>query len=305
VSVRILQWGCGAWGTNVLSDLRELGANVLVLARSDVSAQRARKGGAGVVRGICEAREVDGVVIVTPVEHHAEAIRASAPLGCPIFCEKPLVSDPSDEASLTELCGRRLFVMHKWRWHPGIERLSALAADGTLGRVQGVRSTRLDWGSFHPGIDALDTVLSHDLSIGIGILGAIPPVAAARGTRDPRVADGWAEASILFADSTGPRLAIEVSTVSAHSLRRTEVTGELGSAVLPEPDAEAVELLVHGGDLERPPRLERLPLEREWPLKRELRDFVAHCAGGPPPRATASEGFAVVRAIADARAALG
>ena len=305
MSVRVLQWGCGAWGVNVLRDLRALGAEVIVLARSEDTAGRARAGGAEVVRRLDEAGNVDGVVIVTPAEHHAEAIRLSASLQCPIYCEKPLVIDPADEVELMELCGERLFAMHKWRWHPGIERLANLAAEGALGEVEGVRSTRLDWGTFHSGVDVLETVLSHDLSIGFGILGSIPPVTAARGTRDPRLPGGWAEASILFAGAIGPRFSVEVSSVSAHPLRRLEVTGTLGSAVLAEPEAEAVELLIHGGDLERPPTRERLPLEREWPLLRELRDFVTHCSGGPAPRATAAEGFAVVRAIAEVRASLG
>jgi predicted dehydrogenase len=301
VSVRILQWGCGNWGVNVLRDLTELGAEVTVLARTEATAERARTGGAAVVFALEDAGSVDGVVVVTPAQQHADAIRASAPLGCPIFCEKPLVTDPSVGEELSELCGGRLFVMHKWRWHPGVEHLARLAANGTLGEVRGVRSMRLDWGSFHPGVDALDTALSHDLSIGHGILGSIPPVAAASGTVDPRVPGGWSEASVLFAAASGPRLAVEISSVSAHALRRVEVTGTLGSAVLPEPEAEAVELLVHGGDLEHAPRRERILIEREWPLLRELRDFVAHCHGGPPPRATAEEGFAVVRAIAEVR----
>jgi predicted dehydrogenase len=206
---------------------------------------------------------------------------------------------------LTDLCGERLFVMHKWRWHPGVEAIARVALEGMLGEIRAVRSFRLDWGSFHPGVDALDTALSHDLSIGFGILGSIPPLAAAAGTPDPRVPGGWAEASALFAADGSPRLAVEVSTVSAHPLRRAEAHGTLGTAVLPEPEAEAVELLVHGGDLEAPPKRERVPLEREWPLLRELRDFVAHCGGGPPPRAGAAEGFAVVRAIAAVREHLG
>jgi predicted dehydrogenase len=170
--------------------------------------------------------------------------------------------------------------------------------------VESVRSFRLDWGSFHPGQDALDTALPHDLSIGFGILGSIPGVAAVRGTPDPRVPGGWAEASILFAGTAAPRLVVEVSTVSAHPLRRVEAHGTLGSAVLADPEADAVELLVHGGDLGAAAARERVVLEREWPLLRELRDFVAHCAGGPPPRAGAAEGFAVVRAISEVRQAL-
>jgi hypothetical protein len=53
------------------------------------------------------------------------------------------------------------------------------------------------------------------------------------------------------------------------------------------------------------PERREIPLAHDWPLLRELRDFVEHCAGGPPPRADAAEGFQVVRRIADLRAALG
>jgi predicted dehydrogenase len=305
MSVDIVQLGCGHWGANVLRDLRSLGATVTVVARGQASVERAQAGGAArIVRALDEVARADGVVIVTPAQHHAEAIRAAAVLDCPIFCEKPLVTDPAQEVELTALCGERLFVMHKWRWHPGVEALARLAAERELGEPRGVRSLRLDWGNFHPGVDALDTVLTHDLSIGIGILGALPPLAAAAGEADPRVPGGWAEATVLFCGGDGPRLAVEVSTTNASPLRRVELIGSHGSAVLPHPEADALEVLIHDGDLEREPMRERLPLEREWPLLRELRDFVAHCAGGLPPRADAAEGFAVVRAIAEVRRAL-
>jgi predicted dehydrogenase len=175
---RILQIGCGHWGKNVLRDLVELGASVTVLARSEATAERARAGGAAaVVSGVAEAGEVDGAVVVTPAPHHAQAIEELAPLGVPIFCEKPLVTDPADGQRLLELCGERLFVMHKWRWHPGIEALARLAADGTLGTPAGVRSYRLGWGPFHFRVDSVDTLAPHDLSIAIAVLGHLPPVA--------------------------------------------------------------------------------------------------------------------------------
>ena len=54
MSVRILQWGCGAWGANVLRDLRALDARVTVLARSEETAARAREGGAQVVTNLAD-----------------------------------------------------------------------------------------------------------------------------------------------------------------------------------------------------------------------------------------------------------
>ena len=195
--------------------------------------------------------------------------------------------------------------MHKWRWHPGVERLAALAAEGALGEVTGVRATRLGGGDAHAGADSLDTLAAHDLSIGLAVLGGLPAVRAAHGTRwpgDPGV--GWVEATAVLADPGRPGLIVDVSAVGAQRLRRIEVTGTRGSAVLPEPEAPALLLRRHAGTVDGTARAEDVPLDREWPLRRELRDFLAHCRGGPPPRATAAEGFAVVQRILDIRAEL-
>jgi predicted dehydrogenase len=301
----VVQIGCGRWGRHVLRDLKLLGARVTVVARSDASVQRARAGAAdAIVATLDDVDAADGAVVVTPAPDHARAILDAARLRCPIFCEKPLVTDPADESRLVEAAGDRLFVMHKWRWHPGIEALASLAASGELGAIEGVRTTRLGWGPFHFLVDAVDTLVPHDLSIAIAILGELPPVAFARGTPYPGLPGGYTEISAALAGPRGPRVTIDASSVSAHRQRRVEVTGTLGSAVLPDPEAEAVQVLLHGADFGAPPREERVELDREWPLIRELRDFVAHCGGGPPPRATAAEGFAVVRAIGALRAAL-
>jgi predicted dehydrogenase len=130
-------------------------------------------------------------------------------------------------------------------------------------------------------------------------------VAVARGTRYPGLDGGWADCSALLVEDGGPYVELACSSVSAHRLRRVEVVGSFGSATLDDPEAEQVEVLLHGGDLDRPPQRDAVTLAREWPLLRELRDFLAHCEGGPPPRATGAEGVAVVQAIAELRAALG
>ena len=43
----------------------------------------------------------------------------------------------------------------------------------------------------------------------------------------------------------------------------------------------------------------------EWPLLAELRAFVGHLEGGPPPRSSAADGAAGVRALAALRALAG
>jgi predicted dehydrogenase len=305
MGVHIVQVGCGRWGANVLRDLKQVGATVTAVARSEASVARARERGADrIVERLEDAGPADGIVIVTPAPDHARAIRDAAALGVPIFCEKPLVTDPSVAGELLEATGDRLFVMHKWRWHPGVEALGELASSGRLGEITGVRTTRLGWGPFHFRVDSVDTLAPHDLSIAIAVLGELPPVLAARGTPYPGLERGWAEISAMLAGPSGPRVMLECSAVSAHRLRRVEVTGTLGSAALADSEAPFVEVLTHGGELEGEADREEIELEREWPLLRELRDFVAHCGGGPPPRATGAEGFTVCAAIEELRAVL-
>lgn len=304
MALDILLYGCGRWGAHVLRDLRELDARVTVLARSPATRDRAAAGGAARIVGSLAGAgaAVDGVVVVTPASQHADAILEVAPLGCPIFCEKPLTVDLAQRDAILAACGARLSVMHKWRWHPGVERLAALAADGAIGDVTGVRATRIGGGDAHVGADSLDTLAAHDLSIGLAVLGHLPAVRAAHGTRwpgDPSV--GWVEATAILADAGGPGLVVDVSAVGAERLRRVEVTGTRGSAVLPGPEAPAVLVRRHTGEVGADAEVVPVPLEREWPLRRELRDFLAHCQGGPAPRATAAEGFAVVERILDIR----
>jgi hypothetical protein len=62
-------------------------------------------------------------------------------------------------------------------------------------------------------------------------------------------------------------------------------------------DGYADHVFVKRGDDEP----EERPIAPEFPLLRELRAFVEHLDGGPPPRSSAAEGAAVVRLIARLR----
>ena len=47
------------------------------------------------------------------------------------------------------------------------------------------------------------------------------------------------------------------------------------------------------------------PISTELPLLRELRAFVEHLRGGPPPRSSAREGAEIVETIAELRSLAG
>jgi predicted dehydrogenase len=279
--------GCGRWGAHVLRDLRSLGCDVPVVARSDASVVRARTGGAStVVPRVGELGEVDALVVVTPISTHAAVLGEALELGVPVFVEKPLCDDVDDAERLVALAPARLFVMDKWRYHPGVRALSEIAATGRLGRTHGLRTIRAQPDNAHAE-DAIWVLAPHDLAIALEVLGDVPrPVAAAGVWLEDRLVTLHA----LLESHRGWHVA-EISGRASAVERRVELHCDEGLAVLGGGWDEYV--LVHTADGVS----ERIETPGELPLLAELRAFVGHVGGGPPPRSSVAEGAKVVRAI--------
>ena len=72
--------GCGRWGRHILRDLRELGCEVPVVARSEASIDRAHEGGAStIVASVEDLAGSDGIVVATQTTRPAS--RNARPTG--------------------------------------------------------------------------------------------------------------------------------------------------------------------------------------------------------------------------------
>jgi predicted dehydrogenase len=281
--------GCGRWGKHILRDLCALGCEVAVVARSAESRAGAEAGGAAsTVGSIGELPEVDGIVVATPISTHAAVVEEALALGVPVFVEKPLTDDPAAAEGLAAAADRRLFVMDKWRYHPGVELLGELARSGELGQVIGLRTTRIGW-ERPRDVDHVWVLAPHDLATGLEILGEIPAPRSAVASRG----------ALLGLLGEHPWQALDLSGRSQKRRREVVLVCEEGIAVLDDSYDDHVSVVHSEGE----PELR--PISTELPLLRELRAFVEHLAGGPPPRSSADEGVAVVRAISELRALAG
>jgi predicted dehydrogenase len=285
----VLLVGCGRWGRNILRDLCALDRPVIVVDSSP-EARCAAAPLACAAQSSFEVREpISGAIIATPASHHAEAIERVAPLGKPIFVEKPLACRIEDAERAFAVAGSRLFVMDKWRYHPGIEALASLAASGELGPVRALRTCRLGWGHAHDDVDPIWTLLPHDLAIVREIFGHLPPALEAVAERAAgRV---WGMSARLGPDSP---CALEVSARRPEHRRRIEVAFDGACAVLDGARDDAIEIRSDAGS-------RMVEVSREPPLKRELAAFVAHLDGGPAPKSSARDGVDSVRRICELR----
>lgn len=302
MTARIGLIGCGRWGRLILRDLLKLGAEVEVTCLNDDTAAFARSAGArSAGTALPDPASIDAYVVATPAATHAAMLETIVGTGKPIFVEKPMTTDAASAQRLAERAPERLFVMDKWRHHPGVEAMRREVASGALGRVSAIRTSRWQWSSPHRDVTPLWVLSPHDLAITLHVLGRLPPLDHAFAVVPGRPELGF----VAVLRDAETQVIVEAGIVETGHRRRCLVVGELGALELT--DAYDAGLQVRRGP-PGDPAAEALvlPLSAEMPLEAELRVFLAHIRGdGPPPHSGARDGALVVTRLAEIEAALG
>lgn len=290
--------GCGRWGSLICRDLVSLGVEVTVVAPTEGPRRNAAEHGARrVVDALADVGEVDGYVVAVPTDQHFVVVQQLLATNAPIFVEKPLTDQLDQARDLIAEAGDRIFVMDKWRYHPGILKLAELARSGELGEIQGIHTTRRQWASPHPDVDAVWILMPHDLSIALEVLGEVPPVEAALG-----VADGdWFQSLVAkFAEPGKPWVVVDVGVGNDGFDRQIQVQGSNAVGVLSDGWADSIQVLREvPGSMD--PQREIVPTPGELPLLAELRAFVEYLAGGPAPKSSGPEALLLIERIDEAR----
>ena len=284
--------GVGPWGAHILRDLRALGAVVHAVARSPQSIERAKAGGAASIVASPDGLPAgcEGYVVANRTLSHLDAVEQLLLRGRPIFVEKPLTSDVPRAKRLPEEAHRLVFVMHKWRYHPGVIELARIAASGELGPVEGLRTFRLGWGTPHLDTSCLWALAPHELAISLAILAEAPrPIAAWQDA----LTRGEAAAVAHLKTRTGVPVTFEVSPSHPTKLRRIMLKCRDALVQLDDSNYGVVAAWPIGA---REPQLIRVG--DELPLFGELRAFVEHVRGGPPPMTALHEEIEIIETIA-------
>lgn len=292
--------GCGNWGKYILRDLKFLGCKVSVVESSLEGCLHAREYKAdAIVSTIDDLKDIDGAIIAVPITNHAKMIDILLQQNIPIFVEKPMTCERESARRIAEQAQNRLFVMDKWRYHPGIELLGKIARSGELGNIIGLKTTRKDWVQTRKDVDGIWTLAPHDLSIALEILGFIPNPQHA-------IAEiiGGKATSIIGILGKSPWLHIDVSTRSHQRVREVVLCCEKGIAVFNDTHHDHIKIFWshnNGNQSIISPRIEIRPISLDMPLVLELKAFLNYIQGGPPPRSSAAEGAMIVDCISTLR----
>ena len=262
---------------------------------------------------IAAAEDIDGVLICSPTDLHADQIEQFARAGKAVFCEKPIDLDIARVnacLSVVEETGAVLMLGFNRRYDADFKALKAVIDEGRIGDVEMITITSRD-----PGPPPLEYIARtggifrdmtiHDFDVARWMLGeeVETVVAQASVLTDPAIGDAgdFDSVNIILRTASGKQAVITNSRRATYGYdQRIEVHGSKGKAEAGNTHEARIEVAT-GDGFTRPPLLDFFMTRYTQAYADEIAAFVACVEDGAPPPTTGTDGL---RALILAEAAL-
>lgn len=186
----VAQIGVGYWGPNLLRNMVS-NARCRVKHVVDLDAERrdyVKSLYPAVSTGdqtaeIFEDKDIEAVVIATPVATHFELARQALFSGKHVLVEKPLATRVAEVEELGRIASERNLVVmagHTFLYNSAVRYVKRMIDGGELGDIRYIYSQRLNLGRIRSDVDALWNLAPHDVSIIQYWLGDPSPVSIRR-----------------------------------------------------------------------------------------------------------------------------
>src|SRR6266480_203135 len=117
---------------------------------------------------LIQDRQVEAVVIATPVSSHFELAMAALRAGKHVLVEKPLASNSDQARKLIDEAGARklvLMVDHTFVYTSAVRKIRELIVSNALGEIYYYDAVRINLGLFQHDVNVIWDLAIHDLSI--------------------------------------------------------------------------------------------------------------------------------------------
>jgi predicted dehydrogenase len=114
------------------------------------------------------SKEIDAVVIATPVFTHFSLAKKALENGKHVLLEKPMTStvkEAEELMAIAEQKGLLLMVDHTFLYTGAIKKMKQLIDDNTIGDIHYFDSSRINLGLFQPDVNVLWDLAPHDISM--------------------------------------------------------------------------------------------------------------------------------------------
>lgn len=313
--------GAGYWGKNLARNFSALGVLHTLCDQSSAILASYGEEYAAVskldsVDDVWLNSAITKVAIAAPAVFHFSLAKAALLAGKDVFVEKPLCLEETgarELAALAERTGRVLMVGHLLQYHPLVQKLQHMVAQGELGKLQYITSNRLNLGKIRREENALWSFAPHDISVILTLAGNhLPEQVRCTGGEylNSTVADTTLTA-LRFPG--GLRAHVYVSWLNPFKEQKLTVVGSQGMAVFDDtrPWNEKLQIYRHyltwaNGQVPTPNKAtaEAVVVPEAEPLREECQHFLTCCQNRQTPRTDAREGLRVLQVLQMAQASL-
>jgi predicted dehydrogenase len=167
--------GYGYWGPNLVRNFAatpDCSVHTVVDFRKErLDTARRNHPGSNVSNNAADLfsnKEIDAVVIATPVFTHFELAKKALENGKHVLLEKPMTSSVAEAETLIGLAEKHkkiLMVDHTFLYTGAIRKMKEMIGQGEIGKIKYFDSTRINLGLFQPDVNVLWDLAPHDISI--------------------------------------------------------------------------------------------------------------------------------------------
>jgi len=265
-------------------------------------------------------KDVDAIVIATPVGLHHRMAKASLAAGKHTFIEKPMAASSAECEDLIELADSKGLVLmagHTFLYSPAVRKIKEIVDAGDIGDIRYISARRLNLGLYQRDINVTWDLAPHDISIILHIMEESPLSVNCRGSA--HVTPGIEDVTSLFLTFRKERSAIiHSSWLDPRKVREMTIVGSQRMIVYDDV-AQLEKIRIFDARVERPPHYDTFAefhyayhygdvyapyLKQEEPLKVECQHFLDCIRTGTRPLTDGRQALAMVRILEAASASL-
>lgn len=152
--MKILIAGFGSIGRRHFRNLKQLGETDILFYRTNRSTlEEDELAGYQVETDLAAAfsHRPEAVIVANPTAYHLDVAIPAAEAGCHIFLEKPIAHSMEKVSAFQQAVAKnqvQVLVGFQFRFHPLLQKIKTLLAEGAVGRPISVRA---HWGEYLPG----------------------------------------------------------------------------------------------------------------------------------------------------------
>lgn len=301
--------GCGYWGKNLVRNFHELNSLYAVCDPNAVVADLyAKKYDVKNIsfEDLLVDPNIEGVVIASPVEHHASLSLKVIKAKKHVFIEKPLASNISDGEEIIKIAKQNnvsVMVGHLLHYHPAFIKVVELIKINKLGKVNYISSTRKSFGKIRKFEDVVWSFAPHDISMILKLAKKFPT--SIKSSTSSFIQDDIADVASIYLDFEDNLSAeINLSWIHPEKQHKLIVIGNRGMLIFNDTkewkeklsffEYEVVDKNESIENIKKDVKF--IEIQNEEPLKRECIHFL-EVLRGQSPNTDGKEGLDVIKVI--------